>query len=148
LTVIEEKAMSLLNMLSKSGIFDQLGAMTRESPDLARAASSLLSSSDTSVGGSGGLLNILSQLQSSGLGDVVGSWLGGGANQSISPAQLQSALGADTVSQFAGKSGLDTGAALTALAGMLPGLVDSFSPDGKLPEANELDSLLGKALRG
>ena len=50
--------MSLLNMLSKSGIFDQLGAMTRESPDLARAASSLLSSSDTSVGGSGGLLNV------------------------------------------------------------------------------------------
>ena len=74
------------------------------------------------------------------------SWLGSGSNQAVSPSQLQSALGDQTVSQFANKAGIDTGAALTALAGMLPQLVDSLSPDGSLPESNQLESLLSKAL--
>lgn len=135
--------MSLMDAIAKSGILDQLGG---SSPDLARAAGSLLSSSDTSVGGGIGLTQILQGLQSSGLDDVVASWLGSGSNQAVSPGQLQSAFDDQTVSQFANKAGIDTGAALTALAGMLPQLVDSLSPDGRLPESNQLDSLLGKAL--
>jgi uncharacterized protein YidB (DUF937 family) len=135
--------MGLMDAIAKSGILDQLGG---GSPDLARAAGSLLSSSDTSVGGGTGLTQVLQGLQSSGLGDVVASWLGSGSNQAVSPSQLQSALGDQTVSQFANKAGIDTGAALTALAGMLPQLVDSLSPDGSLPESNQLESLLSKAL--
>mgnify|MGYP001824012534 FL=1 len=135
--------MGLMDAIAKSGILDQLGG---GSPDLARAAGSLLSSSDTSVGGGTGLNQILQGLQSSGLGDVVASWLGSGSNQAVSPGQLQSALGDQTISQFANKAGIDTGAALTALAGMLPQLVDGLSPDGSLPESNQLDSLLSKAL--
>ena len=135
--------MVLMDAIAKSGIFDQLGG---GSPDLARAAGSLLSSSDPSVGGGTGLTQILQGLQSSGLGDVVASWLGSGSNQAVSPGQLQSALGDQTISQFANKAGIDTGAALTALAGMLPQLVDGLSPDGSLPESNQLDSLLSKAL--
>ena len=135
--------MGLMDAITKSGIFDQLGG---GSSDLARAAGSLLSASDTSVGGGTGLTQILQGLQSSGLGDVVASWLGSGSNQALSPGQLQSALGDQTVSQFANKAGVDTGAALTALAGMLPKLVDGLSPDGRLPESNQLDSLLSKAL--
>ena len=135
--------MGLMDAIAKSGILDQLGG---GSPDLARAAGSQLSSSDTSVGGGTGLNQILQGLQSSGLGDVVASWLGSGSNQAVSPSQLQSALGDQTVSQFANKAGIDTGAALTALAGMLPQLVDSLSPDGSLPESNQLESLLSKAL--
>jgi uncharacterized protein YidB (DUF937 family) len=132
-----------MDAIAKSGIFDQLGGA---SPDLARAAGSLLSSSDTSVGGGTDLTQILQGLQSSGLGDVVESWLGSGSNQAVSPGQLQSALGNQTVSQFANRAGIDTGAALAALAGMLPRLVDSLSPDGRLPDSNQLDSLLAKAL--
>lgn len=135
--------MGLMDAIAKSGILDQLGG---GSADLTRAAGSLLSSSDTSVGGGTGLTQILQGLESSGLGDAVASWLGSGSNQSLSPGQLQSALGDETVSQFANKAGVDTGAALTALAGMLPKLVDSLSPDGRLPESNQLESLLSKAL--
>ena len=72
--------MGLFDAIAKSGIFDQLGG---GSSDLARAAGSLLSSSDTSVGGGTGLTQILQGLQSSGLGDVVSSWLGSGSNQTF-----------------------------------------------------------------
>ena len=135
--------MGLMDAIAKSGLLDQLGG---GGPVRARAAGRLWRSAGASGGGGTGLNQILQGLQSSGLGDVVASWLGSGSNQAVSPSQLQSALGDQTVSQFANKAGIDTGAALTALAGMLPQLVDSLSPDGSLPESNQLESLLSKAL--
>jgi uncharacterized protein YidB (DUF937 family) len=91
---------------------------------------------------------VLSALQSGGLGDVVSSWVGTGANKAISPAQVQTALGSEKVAQFAKQAGVNPSEASSALAAMLPQLVDKLSPDGKLPDTQGLDGLIGKLLGG
>ncbi len=139
--------MSLMDALKQSGILDELGQMARENPDLARAAHSLFSTSDTSIGGGGGLAGILRALESSGLADAVASWLGSGGNHAVSPGQLRQAMGDDAVSAFSKKAGLGVSAALSLLAGLLPQLVHGLTPNGQMPESGELDQLLGQLLR-
>lgn len=89
-------------------------------------------------GQSGGLGQILSQLQNSGLQEQVGSWLGNGANQQVSGQQLQDALGSDMLGQLAGQLGMGQGDVAGQLANMLPGLVDKVSPNGQV-DADGLD---------
>jgi uncharacterized protein YidB (DUF937 family) len=141
--------MGLLDSLMKnSGILENLGKLGGENPQLAQAAMSLFSSNDSTVGGSGGLGGILNALKGQGLEDVVSSWLGGGGNKAISPSQLESALGSDTISQFASKAGVGGAEASAVLAGLLPELVDSLSPKGDLPDAGSMEGLLKKVLGG
>ena len=74
-------------------------------------------------------------------GDVAGkakSWLGDGANDSISPDQLKQALGADKIDAIAAKLGVDRETASGGLADMLPQLIDKGSRGGSL-----LDSIGG-----
>ena len=115
-------------------------------PQLADAAKRLLSPNDATVGNTAGLTGILESLQSSGLGDVVSSWLGNGPNQAVDPRRLESALGHDTMSSFANGAGIDLGKAAAVLAGLLPVLVDKLSPQGHAPEPSGLDDLLGGLL--
>ena len=74
-------------------------------------------------------------------GDVASkakSWLGDGANDSISPDQIKDALGADKIDAFAAKLGVDRETASGSLADMLPQLIDKGSSNGSL-----LDSVGG-----
>ncbi|MBK7631967.1 MAG: DUF937 domain-containing protein [Ignavibacteriales bacterium] len=88
------------------------------------------------LGGQGGLQNIISQFDSKGLGDIIGSWVGTGNNLPISADQLQSVLGADTVKNLASKLGMDSNALVGQLSNFLPQAVDKLTPDGKVPEGN------------
>ena len=95
------------------------------------------------VGGLGGGLGaLLQQLQRGGLGDVAASWVGTGQNLPISPEQLQQGLGAGRFKQLAQTSGLTEGAAASALAGLLPTVIDRLTPDGAMPQAGQLQQLL------
>ncbi len=138
--------MSVFDALKQSGILDHLGQLARENPELAQATRSLFSSSDPSVGGGGGLAGILRALESSGLGDAVASWLSGGGNHAVSPGQLHKAMGDDAVAQFSKQAGLGASAAVSLLAGLLPQLVDALTPDGQMPQSNQLDDMLGQLL--
>ncbi|MEJ2514603.1 MAG: YidB family protein [Gammaproteobacteria bacterium] len=141
--------MGLLDSLLKNA--DALGSLNQvlsQNPQIGQALHSLFSTRDPSVGGHGGLGDILSGLESSGLADVVASWLGGGDNKAIAPADLESALGHDTVSQFAGKAGVSGGEAIALLAGLMPQLVDMLSPQGQLPESSGMESVLAELLQG
>lgn len=136
--------MGILDSLMKNPqIFGDIARFASDNPQIAQAAASLLSSRDASVGGTGGLGGIVQAFQSSGLDDVVSSWLGGGANRAVSPEQVQQALGPDTLAQFAQKAGIGSGEAGAVLAGLLPQLVDRLSPDGQAPQANALEGLIG-----
>ena len=89
------------------------------------------------VGGkSGGLDGLISQFASKGLGDVIGSWVGTGSNQAISPDQIQSVLGSDQIKNIAAKLGMDTNAVTSQLSNLLPQVVDKLTPDGKVPEGD------------
>lgn len=95
-----------------------------------------------SGGSGGGLTDIVQGFQQAGLGDVVSSWVGTGQNLPISAEQLQQGLGAGRMKQLAQSSGLSEGGAASALAGLLPTVVDRLTPDGALPQAGQMQGLL------
>ncbi len=107
---------------------------------------------DALVAGSGGfdLGEIVGKFQGSGgaLADAAKSWLGDGANESISTAQLQDAIGADKIEAFANKLGVDRETAGQKLTEILPELVDRSSRGGDLlSSAGGLRGLAGFASR-
>jgi uncharacterized protein YidB (DUF937 family) len=81
----------------------------------------------------GGLHALLEKLRSGGLAEIVQSWVGTGANQPVSPAQLNTALGDQQVGQLAGAAGMAPQKLLALLSQHLPGLVDHLSPGGEMP---------------
>ncbi|MCS3408075.1 YidB family protein [Serratia sp. AKBS12] len=91
----------------------------------------------------GGLQAILNKLQQGQLGDIVGSWLGNGDNQSISGDHVQQALGSDAIAQLAEKLGVDQTQASDTLAQLLPALTDKASPNGEVKQ-DELANYVGK----
>jgi uncharacterized protein YidB (DUF937 family) len=87
---------------------------------------------------SGGLNDLLRQLQQSGHGDKASSWVGTGQNQQISPGDLANALGADQIDQLSSQSGLSRDELLNGLSQYLPKVVDHLTPDGRVPTEDEL----------
>lgn len=77
------------------------------------------------------------------LGDLLGSWLGDGANGALSADSILSLLGESNVADFAGKIGTDTGTAAGGLADVIPQLIDKSSSGGSLMES--AGGLLGMA---
>jgi uncharacterized protein YidB (DUF937 family) len=92
------------------------------------------------------LIDIVGQFTGSG-GDLASkakSWLGDGANESISASQLQEVLGKDKIESFATKLGIGTDEASSKLSEIMPELIDKSSQGGNL-----LASVGGaKGLRG
>ena len=86
---------------------------------------------------SGGIGGLVSTLEQGGLGGVVNSWVGNGANQSVSGAQLGQALqgtaAGQHVEEMAQKLGVDPSQVLGQLAQHLPGVVNHLTPDGQVP---------------
>ncbi|MEY9181090.1 uncharacterized protein YidB (DUF937 family) [Bradyrhizobium sp. USDA 326] len=89
---------------------------------------------------SGGLGDLLNQLQQSGHGDTANSWVGKGENKPIAPGDLASALGADQIDRLSAQSGLSREELLSGLSQYLPQVVDHLTPDGRLPNENEISS--------
>jgi len=85
----------------------------------------------TDLGSVGGLLQ---QLQQSGLGPQVASWLGNGQNLPVSVDQLKGALGDQHLRQMATQLGLPVDQLLGQLSQNLPAAVDHMSPNGSLEE--------------
>jgi uncharacterized protein YidB (DUF937 family) len=86
---------------------------------------------NTDLGSVGGLLQ---QLQKSGLGPQVASWLGNGANLPVSVDQLREALGNEQVRQLATSLGIPVDQLLGQLSQHLPAAVDHMSPNGTLEQ--------------
>lgn len=113
-------------------------------PDLLPLVMGLLGNGSP-VGGLGGLVQ---QLQQGGLGEVVQSWIGTGANLPVSAEQLQGALGGDLLGRLAAQVGMNPADLAGPLAQLLPQVVDKLTPNGVLPDAGatgqpDLGSLIG-----
>jgi uncharacterized protein YidB (DUF937 family) len=91
---------------------------------------------------SGGLGDLLKQLQQGGHGETANSWVGTGANKAISPGDLANALGADQIDSLASRSGLSKDELLSGLSQYLPQVIDHLTPDGRLPTENEVSGRL------
>lgn len=96
------------------------------------AASALLSDAFNDMGGYQGILD---KLQQSGLGAQVDSWLSANAsNLPVSPAQIQAALGDQSLQAIAAKLGIPLDQVASVLAHHLPASVDQASPNGVLQQ--------------
>ena len=91
---------------------------------------------------SGGLGDLLNQFQQKGQGDAANSWVSNGPNKQISPGDLANALGADQIDQLSSQSGLSRDELLKGLSQYLPDVINHLTPDGRLPNENELSGRL------
>jgi uncharacterized protein YidB (DUF937 family) len=85
----------------------------------------------------GGLKNLLSEMEASGQGEAVKSWVGTGANQAVAPNDLAKAIGIDDIDAVAKQTGMPREQVLSALSEHLPEFVNQLTPEGRLPTDHE-----------
>lgn len=83
----------------------------------------------------GGLQGVVNEFERNGLGGTVRSWVGTGANQPISPDDVQRVLGPDLLQQMSERSGLSVQDLTQKLSQVLPEAVDKLTPNGAIPPA-------------
>ena len=98
----------------------------------------------------GGFAGVVAQFNDAGLGDLVASWIGTGANTPATKEQILRGLGDDAVRAIALHTGLTDDGALTRLTTLLPRVIDTLTPNGVVPAIgpapNRLTFLAGLAL--
>jgi len=86
---------------------------------------------------SDGLRNLMERFQQNGHGDKVQSWVSPGPNKPISPDELEEALGEERVQWLMEQTGLPKDQLLAGLSQKLPEAVNTLTPQGRLPDAQE-----------
>ncbi len=135
------------NTGASAGGLGGIVGMLASNPQLIQMVLGMLSND----GAQGGLSGLVGKFQQAGLGPVIASWIGGGPNQPVSGDQVTSALGAGTVSDMAGKLGLNSGEVAGQLSHLLPLLVNQLTPKGEAPaqglgNSGDLMGMLGGLL--
>jgi uncharacterized protein YidB (DUF937 family) len=90
----------------------------------------------------GALANLTTAFQSAGLGNILQSWIGTGQNLPISADQITKVLGSGTIAELANKAGIGESETSSALASLLPQVIDKVSPGGSVPAHNDLGGAL------
>ncbi len=90
----------------------------------------------------GGLGELLKQFQKSGQGQVADSWVGTGKNEQIAPREIEKTLGSDILDALVRQTGASKSEVLADLSKNLPGLIDTLTPNGKLPTDKEFSRFL------
>jgi uncharacterized protein YidB (DUF937 family) len=81
----------------------------------------------------GGIQGIVNQFETNGLGGIVKSWVGTGANLPIQPAQLTQAFSNSSMLQdLAAKAGISVEDLTSKLSELLPEAIDKLTPAGKI----------------
>jgi uncharacterized protein YidB (DUF937 family) len=86
---------------------------------------------------SGGLGELLDRFKQNGQGDKAESWVNTGPNKPCSSAELEKALGPDTIETLTKATNLSREELLSRLCRELPDAVDKYTPDGRVPQAAE-----------
>ncbi|SAI23648.1 Uncharacterized protein conserved in bacteria [Bordetella ansorpii] len=89
----------------------------------------------------GGIAGLIDAFQRGGLGEVVQSWIGNGANLPISAQQLDSVFEPGVIDTIAADTGRARPDVLESLAAMLPGLVDKATPNGTIDDVKDLSPM-------
>jgi len=90
----------------------------------------------------GGIAGLQKMFHDGGLGSVFTSWVSSGQNLPVSADQLQNVLHGGALQQAAQQSGLNVSQLTGMMSALLPHLVDKLSPNGQLPDASALQSML------
>jgi uncharacterized protein YidB (DUF937 family) len=85
--------------------------------------------------GAGGLADIVKGFESSGLSQLVQSWVSTGKNLPATAQHIEQGLGLEKITALARSVGLSPDVVKTKLASVLPRLIDQLTPDGVVPRA-------------
>ena len=118
------------------GLFDSiagsvLGKLGGEQGGAAQMALDLLNQH-------GGLAGILEKFNANGLAEQAASWVGKGDNLPVSAAQIANVLGDGQIAQMAEKFGITPDVLSSKIAEYLPNAIDKLTPNGELPDSNNL----------
>ena len=83
----------------------------------------------------GGVDGVVAELEKTGYGQQVKSWIGTGSNLPISAEEIKKALGSEKLKDLAASTGIPVDKAAEYLAQHLPTAIDKATPDGNLPTA-------------
>ncbi len=136
--------MGLIEDLMAQG--GNIAELIRKNPAIVSAAMSLLSSRQGSIGPQEGLAGLIGAFGNKGLGDLMSSWISTGANRSVNAGQIADVLGSDALAQFGQQAGIPAGDAGSALASLLPALINGLTPRGEAPPQASLEGTLGSLL--
>ncbi|HEY7188308.1 MAG TPA: YidB family protein [Vicinamibacterales bacterium] len=103
-----------------------LGGGQGQGANLLTAAMSLLQQN-------GGLDGVLDSFRQNGMAQHADSWVSTGANVGISGDQLQQVLGSSSIGNVASQLNMSHGQASSALAQILPELINQLTPGGQVP---------------
>jgi uncharacterized protein YidB (DUF937 family) len=96
----------------------------------------------------GGLSGLAEAFQNNGLGHIVSSWIGTGANLPVSAEQVRQVFGAEQIAALAHKTDTSAEGASSQLADVLPVIVDKLTPGGEVPPGGDLMSAGMRLLQG
>lgn len=99
------------------------------------------------AGGSGGLGGLLRQFESAGFAEQASSWVSRGQNQPLPPDALGRVFGQDGLASIARIAGLSEGETQAGLAQLLPEIIDRATPEGRVPDDDQLAGSLQDLLR-
>jgi uncharacterized protein YidB (DUF937 family) len=85
----------------------------------------------------GGLEGVLNKFREGGFSQHADSWVGTGQNMDISADQLQQVLGTSTISDLASRLGIPADQASSAMAQVLPQVINQLTPQGQVPENSD-----------
>ena len=130
-----DKLASLLGGLTGGGASAPADVAGRRGGQLSRNPTP--AAADESVGGmlTNGIKELVDRFRQSGHGEEADSWVASGPNKPVQPTHLENALGDDTLTSIARQTGLSREEILARLTRDLPGAVDRYTPDGRLPSA-------------
>jgi len=128
--------MSLFDSLVQTALQSALGGNSQnQTQNLVKGVVGML------VNNAGGISGLVNKFNQSGLSDVAASWIGKGENKTVTPQQLEEALGADKIAELAKEAGIPEEKGAEVLSQVLPTVVDKMTPDGDIPEEHQLGTL-------
>ncbi len=86
--------------------------------------------------------DLVERFKGAGRADAAQSWVSDKANMPLDVTELEAALGEETLTELAQKTGLTRAELLLRLNVALPDVVNRFTPNGRLPTEVEAQNLL------
>ena len=129
--------MGLLDGLVGNVIGSMLGGNQAQNPfggNQRQGGNLLLQMALSMLQQNGGLPEVLNKFRQGGLSKQADSWVGTGQNMNISASELQQVFGSSTISDLASRLGMPAEQAGSAMAQILPDIINRLTPQGQVPE--------------
>src|SRR5262245_41416277 len=124
---------SALGNTSMGGGQNPLGALLNGLGGGQGQGATLLTAAMSLLQQNGGLNGVLDAFRQNGMADHADSWVGTGPNIGMSGDQLQQVLGSSSIGNIASQLNMSHGQASSALAQVLPELINQLTPSGQVP---------------